>query len=448
MNGNISQQAQVTNLPDSAPPTTGAVENRAPEDSSAYKIGLISINAGEAVMHGLACVPRLKASRFVSLDSRQASLPPGTDVVFIKLGEWIPHAIGYRVIRKLSNAQSREVCSAVAGLNVVYLIVALGQPYELENALMIAEALKALRIAAFAIAILPFAHSMYSPLEPAIEDFKRLSQCLVTFRISQEDLLRHRINDQDVGISINRSDELSMQISRVPNDDVPEAVERIICAVQAPEICETTVSYDLADLMATFDGCGGISFGYGSSDGMEGPVRAVDRAFAHPLLGSDALVNVSGLVVVIKSRIRGEKMWIVSEAMRLVKDVVGDRCRVIFSWVIDTDLPTDYRASLMVAHADSKIARSREAVSNVVSIGGVGAQPSVSVSAADLDAATILIQDAFQPGGAINGPVSFLQRHMRIGYQKASAIVADLECAGVIAPTAGGSDLFSHRRVK
>ena len=200
--------------------------------------------------------------------------------------------------------------------------------------------------------------------------------------------------------------------------------------------------------MATFDGCGGISFGYGSSDGMEGPVRAVDRAFAHPLLGSDALVNVSGLVVVIKSRIRGEKMWIVSEAMRLVKDVVGDRCRVIFSWVIDTDLPTDYRASLMVAHADSKIARSREAVSNVVSIGGVGAQPSVSVSAADLDAATILIQDAFQPGGAINGPVSFLQRHMRIGYQKASAIVEHLECAGVIASTAGGSDLFSHRRGK
>ncbi len=448
VNGHIAQQADAANAANSVRSKTEANDDHPSEGNTPYRIGIISINAGEAVLYDLACTSWLKAARFVSLDTRQTSLPTGTDVVLVKLGEWIPQSIGHRVIRKLSLEQSRDVSSAAAGLSVVFIVVALGQPYELENALMIAEALRALRIVTFAVAILPFAHSKYPPLEVAIEDFKRLSQCLVTFGISQEGLLQHRIKGQDVGSSGNRSDELSTQLTCVANDDVPGSAERIICAVLAPEICESTVRYDLADLMATFDGCGGISFGFGSSDRAEGLVRAVDRAFTHPLLGSDALVNLSGIVVVVESRTRGEKMWIVREAMSLVKDVVGDRCRVIFSWSIDPDLPTDYRVSLMVGHADSMIANSREDVGNSVSIVSAGAQLSLNVSAAELDAAATLIQTAFQPGAAINGPVSFLQRHMRIGYQKASAIVEHLECAGVIASTAGGSDLFSHRRGK
>jgi len=71
----------------------------------------------------------------------------------------------------------------------------------------------------------------------------------------------------------------------------------------------------------------------------------------------------------------------------------------------------------------------------------------VDVSPADLDAATSFIRNAFQPGMAIKGPVSLLQRHMRIGHQKALAIVQALEYAGVIEHTGDEAASFSHRRV-
>ena len=352
MIGLITQEAESANSSNSVHPRTAANDDRALDDNSPYRIGVISINAGEAILHALARVPRLKVAKFVSLDSRQASPPRGTEVVFIKIGKWIRDSSGYQLIRKLSPEQLRKVCSAIAGLYVVYVIVALGRPWELENALMIAEALKARRITAFSIAILPFTHSKYPRLESEIADFERRSRCLADFDFSPKDLLLRLSNDQGVGSSRDMSDERWIQITCLPSDDAPKAVEKIICAVPAPEHSETTLGYDLADLVPSLSGIEGNISRWRVSNGAGGSMLAVDREFTHPLLGSDVLVNACGRVFVIEPRARGEKMWIASEAMTLEKDAVGNRCRVIFSRIIDTAVPTDYRVSILARDFD------------------------------------------------------------------------------------------------
>lgn len=352
MIGPITLQGEAANSSNSLDLKTAANDDRVLDDNSPYRIGIISINAGEAILHDLACKPGLKAARFVSLDSRLPSLPPGTDVAFIKIGKWVHDSIGHRALRTLSHEQLRKACSAVAGLYVVYVIVTLGQPCELENTLLITETLKARRIRVFSIAILPFTHSRYPALEPAVADFKRLSRCLADFDLSPKDLLLRLSNDQGVGVSIERSDELWIQITCVPSDDAPETVEKIICAASTPVNSETTLGYDVADLVPSLTGIEGGSSRWWVSDGAGGSVLAVDRTFTHPLLGSDVLVNACGRVFVIEPRIPGEKMWIASEAMTLENDAICNRRRVIFSRIIDTDLPTSYRLSILARDFD------------------------------------------------------------------------------------------------
>ena len=96
MIGLITQEAESANSSNSVHPRTAANDDRALDDNSPYRIGVISINAGEAILHALARVPRLKVAKFVSLDSRQASPPRGTEVVFIKIGKWIRDSSGYQ----------------------------------------------------------------------------------------------------------------------------------------------------------------------------------------------------------------------------------------------------------------------------------------------------------------------------------------------------------------
>lgn len=413
----------------------------------AFRAGVISINAGAKALECLISNPHLSSTRIVALDAQPLSFVNTVDLVHISIGAERVFSGDEPAVRKITHEQMKALIAAISEVDVVFVVVQPGERCELNNAIAIASTLQEKGIPGFGIALLPFAFSKMPTLRNATEELHTLSEYLTTFPVSRDDLLRRRIKDPDSDTVTNMSAQIAEQASDVSRVDVPAAIERIIYSVIAPEICETRVSYDLSEVITYLDGCRIAFVGYGSSGDSQGLGSAVTAAINHPLLGPEFLKESSALLGIIESRTSGERMLIVREAMTDVRELVGDRCNVLFSWIGDRDLPSDYRVTLMASHFDSKIAKSRQAAGEIVSIRGVGTQPSVNVSAADLDAATNLIQNAFQPGMAINGPVSFVQRQMRIGHQRASAIVEALECAGVIAPTAGGSGSFSHRRV-
>ena len=415
-----------------------------------FRAGLMSINTGAVALADLIANPHLHLSRIVALDAHHLSLPGNVDLIHVPVEEESNTSVANRVGRSLTPAHTKEVIAAISGLDVIFVLVRLGEPGESSVAIAISNALMEARIPTFGIALLPIGHAKRSDAKHASEELQTLGRYLTTFPISQEDLVRRRLGGtelDELDIDTNLTPQIIEQIQSVSREDVPTAIERIVSAVLAPELCDTRVTYDFADLVASLDCSALASIGYGSSSAAEGLECAINHALDHPLLGRDSVEAASGILVVIESRMSGEKMGIVRNAMNLVRDLMGDQCKVLFSWIADKDLPSDYRATLMAAHFDSKIAESRRRASDGIMARVTCAPTSVDVSEADLNAATTLIQSAFQPGMAIRGPVPLLQRHLRIGHQKALAIVQALEYAGVIEPTAGEAASFSHRRV-
>lgn len=413
-----------------------------------FRSGIISINAEATALKRLVSNPLLCQIRIIALDERPFSFPSGVDLIHVPVYEDSNIASGDRVGQNLTIQKTKEVITAISGLDVIFILVRLGEPGVLSRAIAIANALLAARIPAFCIALLPFGFSKLSDPTSASADLKALGQHLTTFPVSQEDLGRSRLGETEIDIDKNLTPHIIEQVLSVTREDIPAAIERIVYSVLAPELCETRVSYDFSDLVATLDGSALASIGYGSSSDSQGLGCAMTHALDHPLLGRKSVEEASGLLAIIESRAPADKMRIVVDAMQLLRDSMGDQCNVLFSLIIDKDLPSDYRVTIVAAHFDAKIAEARGVAIESNSTRLTGRAHSVEVSEAELDAATELIQNTFQPGMAIKGPVPFVQRHLRIGHQKASAIVQALEYAGVIAATAGATDSFSHRRAR
>ena len=416
--------------------------------SPVLRSGIISINAGSTALKQLISNPHLSQIRIIALDERPFSFPGGVDLIQVPVDEKSNAAMVEQVGPVLTIKQTKEAITAISGLDVIFVLVRLGEAGILSSAITIAEALLVARIPAFGIAMLPFGFSKLSDPTNESVDLKTLGRCLTTFPVSQEDLVRSRLGETEIDIDKNMTPNLIEQVLSVPREDIPTAIERIVYAVSAPKLCETMVSYDFSDVVATLDCSALASIGYGSSSDSQGLGCAMTDALDHPLLGRKSVIEASGILAIIESRTPADKMRIVVDAMQLLRDSVGDQCNVMFSLIIDKDLPSDYRVTIVAAHFDAKIAEARGVAIESNSTRLTGRAHSVEVSDAELDAATELIQNTFQPGMAIRGPVPFVQRHLRIGHQKASAIVQALEYAGIIAATAGEADSFSHRRVK
>ena len=416
--------------------------------SPVFRSGIISINAGATALKRVVSNPLLCQIRIIALDKQPFSLPNGVDLIHVSGNEESNPASVDRVDQDVKAQETAAVITSISGLDVVFVLVRLGEPDVLSNAITIANALMEAHIPAFGIALLPFGSFKLPDPTSATAELKVLGRHLPTFLISREDLSRRTLRDTEFDIDKNMTPQLIEQIQSVLREDVPTAIERIVHAVLAPELGEATVSYDLSDVVATLDCSALASIGYGSSSDSQGLGCAMTHALDHPLLGRKSVVEASGILAIIESRTPADKMRIVVDAMQLLRDSVGDQCNVMFSLIIDKDLPSDYRVTIVAAHFDAKIAEARGVAIESNSTRLTGRAHSVEVSEAELDAATELIQNTFQPGMAIKGPVPFVQRHLRIGHQKASAIVQALEYAGIIAATAGEADSFSHRRSK
>lgn len=416
--------------------------------SPAFRSGIISINAGATALKRLVSNPLLSQIKIIALDKQPFSLPDGVDLIHVSVNEESTTTSVARVDQDVKAQETKTVTTLISGLDVVLVLVRLGEPDVLSNAITIANALMEAHIPAFGIALLPFGSPKLSDPTNESVDLKTLGRYLTTFPVSQEDLVRSRLGETEIDIDKNMTPNLIKQVLSVPREDIPTAIERIVYAVSAPKLCETRVSYDFSDVVATLDCSALASIGYGSSSDSQGLGCAMNHALDHPLLGRKSVVKASGILAIIESRTPAVKMRIVVDAMQLLRDSVGDQCNVLFSLIIDKDLPSDYRVTIVAANFDAKIAETRGVAIESNSTRLTGRAHSVEVSDAELDAATELIQNTFQPGMAIRGPVPFVQRHLRIGHQKASAIVQALEYAGVITATTGKATSFSHRRAK
>ncbi len=338
--------------------------------------------------------------------------------------------------------------------DVGFIIVALEQLDAPIRVIQIADALAKRRIPAFAIALIPLGAARTRTTSRVPTDLRTISRRLTTFVISQDALLQHRADGAEIDDEVNLSLQGIQHIQDVQRVDLPAAIERIVFALSSSRVCSARISIELQDFLAMLDRTRIAAVGHGSADESEGLAVAIDRALHNPLLGSDALLLASGMAVVLEAKAKDLPMATVRGALDQIRRSISDQGSAMFSTICDPEMPVAYRATLIVAQFEPE-ADTPEPGPTIAYVATTHKPASASLVLPssseyldkELQAAATLIQMKYQPGMAIRGPVSLIQRHLRIGYSKATAIVRALEFAGIIAPaTDAESSAFSHRR--
>lgn len=362
-----------------------------------------------------------------------------------------PYLDGEKIVLVEPNPES---WGTLPTFDIAFIIVAQGQLETPIKVIQIADELAKRRIPAFAIALIPLGASRAGTTSRVSTDLLTISRHLTTFVISQDALLQHRAGGAEIDDEVNLSLQGIQHIQDVQRVDLPAAIERIVFALSSSRVCSARISIELQDFLAMLDHTRIASVGHGSADESEGLAVAIDRALHHPLLGSDALLLASGMAVVLEVKAKVLTMATVRGALDQIRRSISDQGSAMFSTICDPELPVAFRATLIVAQFEPK-ADAHEPSPTIAYVAASRKPASASImlpssseySDEELQAAATLIQMKYQPGMAIRGPVSLIQRHLRIGYRKAEAIVRALEFAGIIAPaTDAESNSFSHRR--
>ena len=338
--------------------------------------------------------------------------------------------------------------------DIAFIIVAQGQLETPIKVIQLADTLAKRRIPAFAIALIPLGASRVASPSHVPTDLLTISRRLTTFVISQDALLQHRAGGEEIDDEVNLSLQGIQHIQDVQRVDLPAAIERIVFVLSSSRVCSARISIELQEFLAMVDHTRIAAVGHGSADESEGLAVAIDRALHHPLLGSDALMLASGMAVVLETKAKDPPMATVRGALDQIRRSISDRANVMFSIICDPELPVAYRVTLIVAQFEPE-ADTPEPGPTITYVAASRKPASASIvlpfsseySNEELHEAATLIQMRYEPGMAIRGPVPLIQRHLRIGYRKAVAIVHALEAVGIIAPaTVAESSPFSHRR--
>ena len=414
---------------------------------TAFRAGLISVNAGVPTLQRLIENPHLADATFIALDRNPLSLIAPRNFTNIPLAvEYRTHGEG-TAHRNLTAAQQRLLTAKISHLDLVFVVVQLGVRHELSLAVKISNILRSRDIMAIGIAVLPFAYLNINELEQAKQGLRSLSRCLTTFPIAQDDFLRLRLGHSNIDVETNMTPQMIAQVLNVTQRDVPIAIEKLVYAVLAPELREPTVAYVFSDLIATLDGCALGAIGFGSSNSSQGLSVAFTSAINHPLLGRPSLQESSVILALIEAKSSGPLIRATRDGINVLQEAVGDQCCVMFTWIVDPNLSAVYQVTLLAGY--QRRGHPRPFARMIVSGSSVSdpVESSVKVTALELESATALLQASFRPGSLLSGPVSFLQRHLRIGHHKGLAIVQALERAGVLSAELRDRKAFSYRRV-
>jgi cell division protein FtsZ len=178
----------------------------------------------------------------------------------------------------LDNNTKSLMDEAVAGLDVVFLVVGMGGATGTSLAPQIAEVLREKQITTFAAALTPF-------------DFDGQPRAEIT-RNGLDELCRLTTATFPVPPALR---DQWFQPRRA------HTVEQLYRSIAIP-LCETGFigRFDPADFRQILAGDGRAAMGYGSAQGKNSATTATLQAIAHPLLGLDRLRSASSVLVLVE----------------------------------------------------------------------------------------------------------------------------------------------------
>lgn len=302
-------------------------------DSIWPKIGLIAVGSA-----GCGMLPRLYGklpylNRTIAIDTSPFSLYRALADQYVLIGAHTDKPSEPNAARLLAKAAKREIHEAVAGLDIVFILGGMGGAAGTGISPVVAGITRAAGILTIAAPISPFSFEGGRRSQIARSGVNALSR-----RATATIVLPNELFAASAG-----ADELLNTVL----EQAPTAFEHLYHSIAKVFGQQSFIGIDQEDLRAAMSrGNGHAVFGYGSADGQQASVDALNAAVKHVMLSQTHLRCAEGAYVAIEAKPNTLEM----ESLNLIMNMMNDyapNALCIYGAVPNADMKHDFQVSIL-----------------------------------------------------------------------------------------------------
>ena len=310
-----------------------ALEAHQAFDSAHTKIGLVAVgSAGCGMLTGLqGKLPYL--SRTVAIDTSPFALYRALADQYVLIGAHADKPSDPNAARFLANAAKREIQEAVAGLDIVFILSGMGGAAGTGISPIVADVTREAGILTVATPVSPFSFEGDRRLQIARSGVNALSR-----RAEATVVLPNELFASSAG-----SDELLNTVL----EQAPASFEHLYRSIAMIFCQQSLIGIDQEDFRAAMScGNGHAVFGYGSADGKQAAVAALEGAVSHVMLGQTALSRATGVYVAVEAKPDALKMASLSRILKTVGNYAPNAL-CFYGAVPNADMKHGFRVSIL-----------------------------------------------------------------------------------------------------
>lgn len=298
------------------------------------RIGIVAAGSGACGILGqLQDMPYL--ARRVVIDTSPFALYRTMADHYVWVGRTEDKATDPNTVRFQAKAAKSEICDAIQGLDLIWLVSSLGSSAGTGIAPIVADVARELGIPVIAASITPFSFEGARRNQVA-----RAGLNAITRRVAAS------IELPNETFAANADDELlNIVLGRAGND-----FEHLYRATSSVFSQQGLIGVDLEDFWAvTAGGRGLVAFGLGTGNAQDALGDAFAAATNHVLLGAERLRRAKGVFVAIQLKSGSGAMSAINKIMQSMTSIHDPDTLLVYGAVIDSTLTTDAYVSILAA---------------------------------------------------------------------------------------------------
>lgn len=300
------------------------------------RIGAVSVGSGACglLRQWQGGLPYL--ARSVAIDTNPFVLSRSGANHVVRVGQSADKITDPKTLRMQAKAAKSEIRDTLTGLDLVWMVSTLGGTAGTGIAPIVADEAKALGIPVIAASITPFDFE-----GPRRNQIAQAGLGAINRRVTASIELPNEAFDTD------DEDALLETVLNNANEEFLHLYRNVSSVLSQQGL----IGVDLEDFRAVMaQGKGLVAFGHGQGDGLPCANTACSAAVNHQLLGVERLQNAKGVFVAIHLKSGSQAMNTIKGVMQSMSAAVTDpQALMIYGAVIEPDLPSDIRISIMAA---------------------------------------------------------------------------------------------------
>lgn len=302
-------------------------------ESVSPKIGLVAVgSAGCGMLTNLhGNLPFL--NRTVAVDTSPFALYRALADQYVLIGAHADKPSDPNAARFLAKGAKREIQEAVAGLDIVFILGGMGGAAGTGISPIVADVTREAGILTIAAPVSPFSFEGGRRLQIARSGVNALSR-----RAEATVVLSNELYASSSG-----ADELLNTVL----EQAPTSFEHLYRSIAVVFSQQGLIGIDQEDFRAAMScGNGHVVFGYGSADGKQASVDALDAAVKHVMLGQTHFRRAEGAYVAIEAKPDALTMNSLNLVMNIIQDYAPNAL-CIYGAVPNAEMKHDFRVSIL-----------------------------------------------------------------------------------------------------